>query len=217
MWRCPVGVHAQRIFYEFVTKLVARSKSPKLGNGCHEGVQIGPLIDASAVQKVEAHVRDAIIHGGRVLRGGRSLSGLGHEPTVIADASAAILIAREETFEPVAAVIRFDTEEEVVAAANDTEFGLASYFYSRSLPRGIRVSEALEYGMVGINTGLISNEVARRQTIWARTRRIPPRDRSRKSAARMPYHWVARLAASACRERNPSGACSRIGRPLRNC
>lgn len=158
---CTNRFYAHRsIYHEFVTKLAARSKVLKMGNGFDESVQIGPLIDASAVQKVEAHVRDAIAQGGRVLCGGRSLPGLGYEPTVIVNASAAMLIAREETFGPVAAVIRFDTEEEVVAAANDTEFGLASYFYSRSLSRAIRVSEALEYGMVGINTGLISNEVA---------------------------------------------------------
>jgi succinate-semialdehyde dehydrogenase/glutarate-semialdehyde dehydrogenase len=158
---CTNRFYAHRSIYnEFVTKLVARTKALKVGNGFDDGVQIGPLIDESAVQKVEEHVRNAIAHGGRVLCGGRTLTGLVYEPTVIADASAAMLIAREETFGPVAAVIPFESEQEVVAVANDTEFGLASYFYSRGLSRAIRVSEALEYGMVGINTGLISNEVA---------------------------------------------------------
>jgi succinate-semialdehyde dehydrogenase/glutarate-semialdehyde dehydrogenase len=158
---CTNRFYVHRSVYdEFVAKLSIRSTALKVGNGFDEGVQIGPLIDASAVDKVDEHVRDALAHGGRVLCGGRTLEGLLYAPTVIADASAAMLIAREETFGPLAAVIPFDTEQEVVAAANATEFGLASYFYSRDLSRAIRVSEALEYGMVGINTGLISNEVA---------------------------------------------------------
>jgi succinate-semialdehyde dehydrogenase / glutarate-semialdehyde dehydrogenase len=158
---CTNRFYAQRgIYDEFVAKLAGRANTLKVGNGFDDGVQIGPLIDASAVEKVDAHVRDALALGGRVLCGGRTRAGLLYEPTVIADASAAMLIAREETFGPLAAVIAFDTEQEVVDAANDTEFGLASYFYSRNLSRALRVSEALEYGMVGINTGLISNEVA---------------------------------------------------------
>lgn len=158
---CTNRFYVHRSVYdEFVAKLAVRSEALKVGNGFEEGVQIGPLIDASAVEKVEQHVRDALAHGGRVVCGGRTLKGLLYAPTVIADASAAMLVAREETFGPLAAVIPFDTEQEVVAAANATEFGLASYFYSRDLSRALRVSEALEYGMVGINTGLISNEVA---------------------------------------------------------
>ena len=158
---CTNRFYAHRSVYEaFVSKLAQRSKALKIGSGLEEGTHVGPLIDEAAVAKVDSHVRDAIAKGGHVVTGGRVVEGLFYEPTVIAAANASMLIATEETFGPVAAVISFDNEQEVIAAANDTEFGLASYFYSRDFSRVVRVSEALEYGMVGVNTGLISNEVA---------------------------------------------------------
>ena len=122
----------------------------------------GPLIDEKAVVKVEQHIADALSKGARLLIGGQRHA-LGHsffEPTVLADVTADMLVAREETFGPMAPLFRFTTEEDVIALANDTEFGLASYFYSRDIGRIWRVAEALESGMVGVNTGLISNEVA---------------------------------------------------------
>jgi len=120
------------------------------------------MIDAQAVAKVEEHVADAQAKGARVVTGGKrsALGGLFYEPTVLANVKADMVIMHEETFGPVAAVMKFKTEEEAIAAANDTDFGLASYFYSRDIGRVWRVAEKLEYGMVGINTGLISNEVA---------------------------------------------------------
>ena len=126
------------------------------------GVAQGPLIDNAAVEKVEEHIADALAKGARVLAGGKRhvLGGTFFEPTVLADVTSKMAIAREETFGPVAPLFRFHTEDEAVHMANDTEFGLAAYFYSRDIGRIWRVSEALEYGMVGINTGLISNEVA---------------------------------------------------------
>jgi succinate-semialdehyde dehydrogenase/glutarate-semialdehyde dehydrogenase len=122
----------------------------------------GPLIDEQAIAKVEDHVRDALAKGATLVTGGKphALGGTFYEPTVLSNVTADMKIMREETFGPVAAVVRFSSEQEVVAAANDTDFGLASYFYSRDIGRVWRVAEALEYGMVGINTGLISNEVA---------------------------------------------------------
>lgn len=148
------------VYDSFVSKLADEAKAMTVGNGFAQGVHLGPLIDTEAIRKVEMHVADAISNGGRVVQGGTRLEGLFYAPTVIADANASMLIANEETFGPVAAVIPFKTEEEVIAAANNTQFGLASYFYTSNLSRALRVSEALEYGMVGINTGLISNEVA---------------------------------------------------------
>jgi len=143
-------------------KLVAAVQKLQIGNGIEPGITQGPLIDGSAVQKIEQHIADAIAKGGRILTGGkRHALGQGFfEPTVIADVTSDMLVAREETFGPLAPLFRFDTDEEVLAQANDTEFGLASYFYSRDIGRIWRVAEGLESGMVGINTGLISNEVA---------------------------------------------------------
>jgi succinate-semialdehyde dehydrogenase/glutarate-semialdehyde dehydrogenase len=133
-----------------------------VGSGFADGVQQGPLIDRQALAKVEAHVADARAHGARVLTGGapHELGGTFFQPTVIADVTGDMLVAREETFGPVAPVFRFSDEAEAVAAANSTEFGLAAYFYSRDVARVFRVAEQLESGMVGVNTGLISNEVA---------------------------------------------------------
>jgi succinate-semialdehyde dehydrogenase/glutarate-semialdehyde dehydrogenase len=154
-------VHESK-YDEFVEKLAARAAKIKVGSGFDEGVNQGPMIDAQAVAKVEEHVADAKAKGARVVTGGKpsTLGGLFYEPTVLSNVSNDMQIMREETFGPVAAVIKFKTEEEAIAAANDTEFGLASYFYSRDIGRVWRVAEKLEYGMVGINTGLISNEVA---------------------------------------------------------
>ena len=150
------------IYEEFATKLAARVGGLKVGAGSEEGVVQGPLIDAAGLAKVEAHVADALAHGARVLCGGarHARGGNFFQPTVLADVTPAMRVAREETFGPVAPLFRFATEAEAVAMANDTEFGLAAYFYSRDIARCWRVSEALEYGMVGVNTGLISNEVA---------------------------------------------------------
>jgi succinate-semialdehyde dehydrogenase/glutarate-semialdehyde dehydrogenase len=140
----------------FVDKLAARVAQLRVGNGFEPGVAIGPLIDEPALAKVERHVADARAQGAQVLTGGARQGERFYAPTVLAGATAGMLCAREETFGPVAPVFRFETEAEVIELANATEFGLASYFYSRDIGRIFRVAEALEYGMVGINTGLIS-------------------------------------------------------------
>ena len=156
---CANRLYVQDGVYEaFVKKLAAKVKTMKVGNGFDEGVSVGPLIEPAALAKVDRHVKDALRKGGRVLTGGGKLKGQFFEPTVIADASSKMLVAREETFGPVAPVFRFTTEQEAIDAANATEYGLASYFYARDIGRITRVSEALEYGMVGVNTGLISTE-----------------------------------------------------------
>ena len=144
------------VYDEFVQKLAAKAGAIKVGNGFEAGVTQGPMIDDQAIAKIERHVADAVAKGARVLTGGRKQGERYFEPTVLADATSSMLCAREETFGPVAPVFRFETEDEVVGLANDTEFGLASYFYSRDIGRIFRVGEALEYGMVGVNTGLIS-------------------------------------------------------------
>ena len=160
---CANRLYVQDGVYDlFAEKLVAAVEKLKVGNGVEPGVTQGPLIDGAAIQKVEQHVADALVKGGRLLTGGKRHA-LGHsffEPTVIADATPKMRVAREETFGPLAPLFRFKTDAEVIELANDTEFGLASYFYSRDIGRIWRVAEALESGMVGINTGLISNEVA---------------------------------------------------------
>jgi succinate-semialdehyde dehydrogenase/glutarate-semialdehyde dehydrogenase len=150
------------IYEEFARKLATRAGQLQVGAGVEEGVAQGPLIDDAALAKVEAHVADALAKGARVLCGGarHARGGNFYQPTVLADVTPAMKVAREETFGPVAPLFRFTTEAEAVAMANATEFGLAAYFYSRDVARCWRVGEALEYGMVGINTGLISNEVA---------------------------------------------------------
>jgi succinate-semialdehyde dehydrogenase/glutarate-semialdehyde dehydrogenase len=151
-----------KVYAAFTEKLAKAVDSLKVGNGIDEGVSQGPLIDEGAVLKVEQHIDNAVGLGAKVLSGGKrhSLGGNFFEPTVLTDVTQEMCIAHEETFGPVAPVLRFHTDEEVIRFANDTEFGLASYFYSRDLGRVWKVAEALEYGMVGINTGLISNEVA---------------------------------------------------------
>ncbi|MEY2890416.1 MAG: hypothetical protein RJA98_324 [Pseudomonadota bacterium] len=144
------------VYDAFVAKLAAKAGAIQVGNGFEPGITQGPMIDSAALSKVEAHVADAVAKGAKVLVGGDKIGDRFYRPTVLANATADMLCAREETFGPVAPVFRFTTEAEVVALANDTEFGLASYFYSRDVGRIFRVGEALEYGMVGINTGLIS-------------------------------------------------------------
>ncbi len=160
---CVNRVLVQDSVYDaFAAKLVAAVAKLKVADGFTEGAQQGPLIDRAALEKVEAHVADATSKGARVLLGGKrhALGGSFYEPTVLADVTPAMAVAREETFGPVAPLFRFKDEAEAIRMANDTEFGLASYFYSRDVGRIVRVAEALEYGMVGINEGLISNEVA---------------------------------------------------------
>ncbi len=151
-----------KVYDAFARKLVAAVAQLKVGNGVEPGVLQGPLINEDAVAKVESHIADALDKGARVLAGGKRhpIGGTFFEPTVLADVTPAMRVAKEETFGPLAPLFRFHTDDEVVGMANDTEFGLASYFYSRDIGRIWRVAEALEYGMVGINTGLISNEVA---------------------------------------------------------
>jgi succinate-semialdehyde dehydrogenase/glutarate-semialdehyde dehydrogenase len=146
----------------FVEKLSQASKSLVIGPGLDKGVQLGPLIDQQAVDKVEQHVQDALAKGARLMAGGKrhALGGTFYEPTVLAGVKKGMLITEEETFGPVAAVIPFSSESEVIQMANDSEYGLASYFYSKDISRIWRVAEALEFGMVGVNTGTISNEVA---------------------------------------------------------
>jgi succinate-semialdehyde dehydrogenase/glutarate-semialdehyde dehydrogenase len=148
----------ESVYEEFATKFAAKVKTAKVGNGFADGVNQGPLIEPSALDKVERHVKDAIAKGGRVLTGGKRLDGQFFEPTVIADASVDMVCAKEETFGPFAPIFKFKTEQEAIDAANNTEFGLASYFYSRDVGRIFRVSEALEYGMVGINVGILATE-----------------------------------------------------------
>jgi succinate-semialdehyde dehydrogenase / glutarate-semialdehyde dehydrogenase len=156
---CSNRLYVQEGVYDaFVEKFAAKVKTAKVGNGFEDGVNQGPLIEEAALQKVERHVKDAQAKGGRVLVGGKRLDGQFFEPTVVADATADMLCAREETFGPFAPVFKFKTEQEAIAAANNTEFGLASYFYSRDIGRITRVSEALEYGMVGVNVGILATE-----------------------------------------------------------
>jgi succinate-semialdehyde dehydrogenase/glutarate-semialdehyde dehydrogenase len=154
---CANRLYVQEGVYDaFVSKLAAKAGSIKVGNGFEAGVNQGPMIDAQAMAKVQTHVADAVAQGARVVTGGQPIGDRFYTPTVLADVTSQMLCAREETFGPVAPVFRFKTEAEAIALANATEFGLASYFYSRDIGRIFRVAEALEYGMVGINTGLIS-------------------------------------------------------------
>ncbi len=150
------------IYEEFAQKLTAQVAALKVGVGTEEGVTQGPLIDAAALAKVEAHVADAVAKGARVLTGGKrhTKGGTFFAPTVLADVTPAMRCAREETFGPVAPLFKFTDEAEAIQLANATEYGLAAYFYARDLSRVWRVAEALEYGMVGVNVGLIANEVA---------------------------------------------------------
>ena len=151
-----------RVYDAFAGKLAERVAKFKVGNGMEPGVVIGPLIDAAAVKKVEEHVSDAVAKGAKVAMGGKrhALGGLFFEPTILTGVNPTMKVTREETFGPVAPLFRFKTEDEAIRLANDTEFGLASYFYARDLSRVWRVAEGLESGIVGINTGLISTPEA---------------------------------------------------------
>ncbi len=160
---CANRLYVQDGVYDaFAAKLVAAVAKLKVGDGQEPGVTQGPMIEQKAVEKVEQHIADALAKGGRLLAGGKRHA-LGHsffEPTIIADVTSDMIVAREETFGPLAPLFRFKDDEEVLRLANDTEFGLAAYFYSRDIGRIWRIAEGLESGMVGVNTGLISNEIA---------------------------------------------------------
>lgn len=148
------------IFEEFTKKICKAVERLKTGDGLKKGVQVGPLINKSGLEKVEAHVNDAVEHGAKIRLGGKAMKGLFFEPTVLADVSKESMIANEETFGPVISLFRFQTEEEAIELANATPFGLAAYFYSQDVYRCWRVAEAIESGMVGINTGLVSTAPA---------------------------------------------------------
>lgn len=148
------------VYDQFIEKFKHAVTKLKVGNGLNKDVTIGPLIDRNALKKVKEHIDDAVNKGATVVMGGKALEGCFFEPTILSNVPFNALVSKEETFGPLAPVYRFKTEEEVIHLANDTEFGLASYFYANDISRITRVSEALEYGIVGINTGLISNEMA---------------------------------------------------------
>ena len=154
---CANRMYVQEGVYDtFIARLAEKARGIKVGNGFEAGINQGPLIDGNAIAKVEAHISDALAKGARVVVGGARIDDRFFTPTVLADVNSDMLCTKEETFGPLAPVMKFKTEAEAVALANDTEFGLASYFYSRDVGRIFRVGEALEYGMVGINTGMIS-------------------------------------------------------------
>ena len=160
---CANRIYVQAgVYDEFAEKLSKATGNLKLGDGFTDGVNTGPLINQDAVEKVESHIADATSRGGTVLTGGsrHELGGYWFEPTVISDVTQDMLIAHDETFGPVAPLFKFDSEDEVLALANDTIFGLAAYFYAKDISRVVRVSEALEYGIVAVNTGLFSTETA---------------------------------------------------------
>lgn len=148
------------VYDAFTKKLKQAVQALKVGNGIDSTTDIGPLIEESALKKVDEHIADAVEKGGKLVLGGKRLGGLFYEPTIMTNITSDMRFAREETFGPVAPLFKFDSESEAIEMANDTIFGLAAYFYTRDFARAVRVSEALEYGMVGHNTGLISNEVA---------------------------------------------------------
>jgi succinate-semialdehyde dehydrogenase/glutarate-semialdehyde dehydrogenase len=150
------------VYDAFVAKLIAAVQKLRVGDGLAGATEQGPLIDDKAIAKVEEHVADALAKGGKVALGGKrhALGGTFFEPTILTHITPEMLVAREETFGPVAPIFSFKDERQAIQMANDTEFGLASYFYTRDLARSLRVAEALEYGIVGLNTGIISTEVA---------------------------------------------------------
>jgi succinate-semialdehyde dehydrogenase/glutarate-semialdehyde dehydrogenase len=147
---------------EFVEKFTKAVRSIKVGNGLEAGVTQGPLIEPAALEKVERHVADALSKGAKLITGGKpsALGGTFYEPTILTNITNDMLITHEETFGPVAPIIPFDSDEEALRLANNSEYGLASYFYSRDMARIWKAAESLEYGIVGVNTGIISNEVA---------------------------------------------------------
>ncbi len=148
------------VYDKFADKLKAAVEKMKVGDGTKDGVTTGPLINKAAVDKVQEHIQDALSKGAKIVTGGEALGGNFHQPTILRDVTTQMKVTREETFGPVAPLFRFKTEEEAIQMANDTEFGLACYFYTRDIGRVWRVGEALDYGIVGINEGIISTEVA---------------------------------------------------------
>lgn len=160
---CANRLYVQEGVYDaFVAKLTTAVSQMKVGNGFEAGVQQGPMIDAAAVQKTQEHIDDAVAKGAEVVLGGKphALGGNFFEPTIVKNVTQSMKVAKEETFGPLAPVFKFKTEEEAIQYANDTEFGLASYFYARDVGRIFRVAEGLEYGMVAVNSGILSNEAA---------------------------------------------------------
>jgi len=148
------------VYEDFAQKFKAAVAQLKIGNGLEPGVDLGPLIDDNAVKKVEEHIQNAVQKGAKIFHGGKKLQGRFFEPTILTDCSDDMLISCEETFGPVAPLYRFKSEEEAIARANNTPFGLAAYFYTQNLARTIRVAERLEYGIIGINEGIVSNPEA---------------------------------------------------------
>jgi succinate-semialdehyde dehydrogenase/glutarate-semialdehyde dehydrogenase len=158
---CANRIYAQAGIHDaFVERLSARVKALKLGNGAEAGTDIGPMIDMAAVEKTEEHIADAVAKGATLVTGGERKGGTFLTPALLTGVTATMAVATEETFGPLAPVFRFGTDAEVIAAANATRFGLAAYFYGQNLSRVFRLAEALDYGMVGINTGILSTEVA---------------------------------------------------------
>ena len=158
---CANRIYVQAGVYDaFARKLAAAVDKLRVGDGLSEDVTTGPLINAKAVEKVEEHIQDALDGGATIVTGGKRKEGLFFEPTVVTGITDSMKVSTEETFGPLAPLFRFDTEDEAIARANDTIFGLAAYFYARDIGRVTRVQEALEYGIVGVNTGIISTEVA---------------------------------------------------------
>ena len=160
---CANRIYVQAGVYDaFSQKLKAAVEALKVGDGLEDGTTLGPLIEPSAVEKVKDHLKDALAKGGTVLTGGKphDLGGLFFEPTIVTNATADMQVATDETFGPFAPLFKFEDEDDVIAQANDTIFGLASYFYAKDISRVTKVAEALEYGIVGVNTGIISTEVA---------------------------------------------------------
>lgn len=158
---CANRLYVQRGVYEaFVEKLKVAVEKLKIGKGTEAGVTIGPMIDTKAVDKIKEHIEDAVSKGAKIISGGKALGGNFFEPTILANVPKNAIVSKEETFGPLAPIFVFDTVDEAIHLANDTEFGLASYIFANDMSRIIKVSEELEYGMVGINTGLISNEMA---------------------------------------------------------
>lgn len=160
---CANRIYVQSGIYEKLCEELKKSMQKlRVGNGLEIGINQGPLINQNALDKIKRHIDDALNKGAKLLSGGKehSLGGTYFEPTLICDVNSSMLVAKEETFGPLASIFKFESEEEVIAMANDTEYGLAAYFFTQDYKRQWRVAEALEYGMVGINTGLISNEIA---------------------------------------------------------
>ncbi len=160
---CANRIYVQAGVYDaFAAKLAEAVNKLKVGDGLAEGTTTGPLINAEAVEKVKEHLEDVTSHGGKVIAGGKehALGGTFFEPTIVTGVTQDMKVSKDETFGPLAPLFKFETEDEVIEMANDTIFGLASYFYAKDLSRVYKVAEALEYGMVGINTGLISTELA---------------------------------------------------------